>query len=532
MERRSALVTHERAAWGGSYFDSFTHANLFRAYKAHEFGVMGAQLFSAKIGEEMINKKFTYYTLAQNQVHMLPGGVDEYTWSLISSTAGEFRFTELLVDPASQPGKAGVPFKVAIDRSYLHEPVYLKLAGSDLPLLRILGQGTQRSESSYEYLVELQTGDLSTYIPVRYLQPGMTCTQSTTFVADELNYKYGPDEYGEMFKLFNWTTQYARKAEFTDKFLRLEIEASKNKSRLNTSEGYSIGGQKQKGPALSSGYVYQADIQTKGTKAIRVGTFITAVEARLEERIMWDREMAMEDGQLQKTFDTDSQRPIKIPAGWAQLSKDGNYLEHNGDLSLGDIFSFLQNQFLTRKGFGDRKIKIASGEAGIQFLSQKIFEEYSSITTIDTLFAQKRTDPEGYHGNELEYGAQFTKIKMMNGIEVSIVHDPTKDDRSRFPELAPGTNYTLESYTMDIFDLGVTDQTPAGLNGQNMCMVMQDGVEEFFHVSNVYDFNSGAEKSGGNVSMLNKEAGVYRTIAGSLNVWDVSRIGRIKLKLA
>jgi len=162
------------------------------------------------------------------------------------------------------------------------------------------------------------------------------------------------------------------------------------------------------------------------------------------------------------------------------LSKDGNYLEHNGDLSLGDIFSFLQNQFLTRKGFGDRKIKIASGEAGIQFLSQKIFEEYSSITTIDTLFAKPRTDGEGYHENELEYGAQFTKIKMMNGIEVSIVHDPTKDDRSRFPELAPGTNYTLESYTMDIFDLGVTDQTPAGLNGQNMCMVMQDGVEEFF----------------------------------------------------
>jgi hypothetical protein len=119
---------------------------------------------------------------------------------------------------------------------------------------------------------------------------------------------------------------------------------------------------------------------------------------------MWDREMAMESGQLQKTTDPDTSRPIKIPAGWRQLCKDGQYLEHNGSLSLGDIFSFFQNIFLTRKDFSDRKIKISSGEAGIQFLSQKIFEEYSSIVTVDTLFAQKRSDPEGYHSNELEYG--------------------------------------------------------------------------------------------------------------------------------
>jgi len=403
MERRSALVTHERSAWGGSYHDSFTHANLFRAYKPYDFGVMGAQLFSAKIGEDMINKKFTYYTLAQKQVHMLPGGVDEYTWYLTGNTASEFRFTELLVAADAQPGKGGLRFKIALDRDWLHEPVYLKLAGSDLPLLRIIGQATQRSANSWEYEVELQTGDLSAWIPVRYLQPGMTCVQETTFVSDELNYKYGPDEYGEMFKLFNWTTQYARKAEFTDKFLRMEIAAAKGGGRKPT-DGYAVGDSKMKGDCVSSGFVYQANLQTKDNKTVSQGFYITNIEARLEERVMWDREMAMESGQLQKTVDHDSNRPIKIPAGWNQLSKDGHYLEHNGSLSLADIFGFFQNQFLTRKNFSDRKIKIASGEGGIQFLSQKIFEEYSSIVTVDTLFAQKRTDPEGYHSNELEYG--------------------------------------------------------------------------------------------------------------------------------
>lgn len=529
MERRSALVTHERSAWGGSYFDSFTHAALFRAYKPFEFGVKGAQLFSAKIGEDMINKKFTYYTVAQKQVHMLPGGTDEYSWYLMGSTASEFRFTEFITAD-TYPGKAGIQFKIALDRDWLHEPVYIKLAGADLPLLRIIGQGTQRSANSYEYTVELQTGDMNAWIPTKYLQPGMTCTQSTTFTADELNTKYGPDEYGEMFKLFNHTAQYSRKAEFTDKFIRTEISNRKNGQAI-PNDGYTINGSKMKGAAVSSGYVYQTTLQTKDTKTISKGTFITSIEARLEERVMWDREMAMESGQLQKTVDYDTNRPIKIPAGWRQLVKDGHYLEHNGSLSLSDIFNFFQNIFLTRKNFSDRKIKIASGEAGIQFLSRKIFEEYSSIVTVDTLFAKPNTTPMGVHDNELEYGAQFTKIKMMNGLEVSIVHDPTKDDRSRFPELAPGTNYTLESFTMDIFDLGVTDQTPQGMDSQNMCMVMQDGVEEYYTVSGVYNFETGAEIAGGNVYTNSKELGIYRTLAGSLNVWDVSRIGQIRLNI-
>lgn len=79
-------------------------------------------------------------------------------------------------------------------------------------------------------------------------------------------------------------------------------------------------------------------------------------------------------------------------------------MEHNGNLSLSDIQEFLNNIFITRKGFKDREIKIATGEGGIDFLSRLIFTEFSSIVTIDTLLAQKRTDPMGVHENELEYG--------------------------------------------------------------------------------------------------------------------------------
>lgn len=534
MIRNTALVTHDRKAWGGSYFDSLTHATMFRSYKPYDFGVMTARLFSSEIGSDLINKKFTYYTIANKNVYVLPGGTDDYTWYAMGDTDVEFRFTELLVDPASTPGKGGLQFRIAIDRDWLHEPAVIKLASSNAPLLRIIGQPTMRSANSYEYLVEMQDGDVNSFIPVSLLQPGMTAVRVTSFTSDELNTKYAPDQYGEMYKLQNWVANYGNKAEFTDKFIRTEIAARKEGRGLPETASYSVGGKAMKGAAISSGYVYQADLRDKMTgKKIQVGTFITNIEARLEERTMMDREYAMEWGRLQKTVDADSGRTIKIPAGWRQLVRDGHYMEHNGNLSLSDIQEFLNNIFITRKGFKDREIKIATGEGGIDFLSRLIFTEFSSIVTIDTLLAAKRNDPMGVHENELEYGGQFTKFKGNNGTTITLVYDPMKDNRQLFPELAPGANRTLESYSMDIFDFGVTDQTPgnAGMKN-NICMVMQDGVEEFYTVSNVYNFETGAEVSGGNVYGNGKELGVYRAMSGSLNCWDTSRIGRIEFNPA
>ena len=168
---------------------------------------------------------------------------------------------------------------------------------------------------------------------------------------------------------------------------------------------------------------------------------------------------------------------------------------------------------------------IATGEGGIDFLSRLIFQEFSSIVTIDTLLAKKRTDPMGVNENELQYGGQFTKIIGTNGTVITLTYDPMKDNRQLFPELAPGTNRTLESYAMDIFDFGVTDQTPADAGTKkNVCMVMQDGVEEYYTVCNVYNFETGAEVSGGNTHGNNKETGIYRALSGSLNAFDTSRI--------
>lgn len=529
MERKTALQTIERKAWGGSYFDSFSHAAMFRKYQPYNFGVVTAQLFSSSLGSQMINKKFTYSTVANKNVFVLPGGTDDYTWSLMADADVDFRFTELLVATSDTPGKGGLPFRVALDRDWLHEPAVIKLEGSNLPLLRVIGHPVQRSVNSWEYEVEVQTGDPNSWIPVEYLQPGKRAIRATSFVSDELNTKYAPDQYGDMFKLQSWCSNYANKAEVTDKFIRTEIACRKDGRNMPGTMSYGVGGKSYNDSAVGTGYVYQQkfNVTNSGTaEKIEAGVFITKIEARLLDRTEMDRELAMEFGQLQKTVDRDSGRVIKIAPGWRQINKDGHYKEHNGSLTLKEIYEYLSNLFITRKTFADREIKLVSGEAGIEFLSRLIKEEAGLGPNIydANFFMQKRSDPAGYHQNELEYGFQFTKIKMPNGITISIDYDPIKDDRKLFPELAPGTNRTIESYAIDIFDFGVTEQKAAGARDQNMTMVMQDGVESYYTVSNVYDFESGAEKSGANVYGNNKELGCYREMSGSLCVWDVTRV--------
>lgn len=528
MERKTALSLVERKSFGGSYHDSFSHAAMFRTYAPHNFGMVTSQLFSSKLGSHLINKKFTYMTVAKNNVYYLPGGTDDYQWNLEGDSEVDFRVTELLESVDATPGKGGLRFKFALDREWLHEPVLLKTEGSNLPFIRIIGHPVQRSANSFEYEAEIQSGDPNAWIPVDYLLPGRKMIDISTMVSDELNQKYAGDQYGEMFKLQSWVGNFARKCEFSDKFIRTEIAAKKD-GKMAKGSGYCIGG-KTYNDAVGVGYVYQKDFKTKDNKTIEKGVFISMIEARLLERIERDREMSMEWGQLQKTVDNDTDRTIKVAPGWRQIVKDGHYKQHNGSLSLSDIYEYLNEIFITRKGFSDRHIKIASGEGGIEFLSRLLAQEANAFTTIDTNFIRARKDGGlGYNENELEFGAQFTKWLAPNGIIVEMVHDPIKDDRHLFPEKAPGTNRTLESFAMDIFDFGATDQKAEGARRQeNITCVMQDGVESYFTVSNVYDFNTGAIKDGGNAYSNNKEGGIYREISGSLCVWDVSRVGRLE----
>lgn len=529
ITRRSALKTVERADWDGNYFDSITHANMFRSYRPYDMGVRSAELFSAKVNEQIVNKKFTYYTVAKGNTFMLPGGVDDYTWKLVSNKARTFRITKVYPTPNNQPGKGGAQFKIALDSPGLMEPVLLKTEDPDAPRLRIIGQSKQVGANQYELVVELQTSNPAEFIDPALLSMNSELVDCGTSVSDELNQKYGGDYFDDMFKLQGVVGAFARKATFTDKFIRTEIACRKEGRSMPGNATYTMGGKQMTGGAIGHGYVYQASFRGAGGKIIEKGVFISALEARIEERLQNDREMSFEFGRLQLGWDQDSKRSRKDPAGWREIVKDGHFFMHNGNLTLNQIEDYLTNIFATRKNFSDRRIKLATGEGGLKFINRLVRAEASSLQLIDNnTFVQKRTQGMGVHENELQFGAQFTALMLDNGIVVELVYDPIKDDPALFPQKAPGSYHSIESYSFDIFDFGVTDQTPQGATThQNITAIMQDGVEHYSHVCGVYNFETGAITDGSVTNSSSKECEVLRETSGGLGVFDTSRVGRM-----
>jgi hypothetical protein len=529
MNRKTALKLVERKAFGGSHFDSFMHADIFRSSHPQDFGVMEAQMFSSDIDGDKINKKWMWHTAGQNNMYYTDPGVSEYKWSLMTSS--DVRARIMFVDPnlVAQPGKGLLQFKVYLDINWFHEPVLLKTENANAPMLRIIGHPIPVG-NYYEYIVQLQTSDPNAWIDPSYLQVDRFLVDASTSVSDELNTKYGGDQYGSMFSLQSHIGYVARKVEFTDKFIRMEIGCREKGQSMPKGMGYSFNG-KQCSDAVGVGYVYQPSFTDQVGKKIEKGAFISSAEARLAERIMMDCEVLMEFGHLENGEDQDTNRTRRVAPGWRQLVRDGWYHQHNGNLTLSFIVEFINSIFITRKSFKNRRIKIATGEGGIEFFHQLLAQEAATfqIVSNDIYFGKRSDGKSGFHDNELTLGFQFTQLKAVNGLIIELVYDPMKDDPFYFPEKAPGSNYTVESFSFDIMDFGISDAAPNNMkNRSNISMVSEMGAEEYYMVSNVYDIFTGAKKDGSNAYSNNKEVGIYRGKPVALAIWDVTRVGRIE----
>lgn len=523
LRRRSAIQKVARTGWGGSYADSMTHAHLFRTYGPTYFGMIDAQLFSSEIDGNIINKPWVWLTAAQGNMMTTEPGHTDYSWRLMEDVSADAYITRKDANLPTYPGKGNTEFKIYLDKGWFHEPVLLKTDSHDAPLLRILGHPTQVSATEWEYIVKLQDGDPNAYIDDKYLDVNRRVIDGGTSTPDELNYKYGGDYFGNVFELQSHIGYVGRKVEVTDKFIRLEM-AGKSKGLSYGISGR--GGSFSDGAAIGVGYTYQPGLSDKTkAKEVRQGSFVTIAEARLAERLAEDKNMGMEFGRNEVSFDPETGRPLKVAPGWRQIRKDGHYFPHNGSLNLYDIYEKLQDVFVTRYGVGEPTVVLRTGKGGIELFSRLVNAEagLNPFVLVDSFFIG-RTDSD-ITSNALKYGAQFTEILMPNGIKLKVMYDPSKDNPRYYPEKVPGTNYSYESFTFDVLDLGRTNAAPASARTRsNICMVWEEAYEEYYFSSNVYDIYTGAKKNGENVAVVDKQAGIYRGSSYALAVWDTSRI--------
>lgn len=528
MERSSALQVSEYKSFGGGFFDSVAHSEIFRDMGPYEFGVKSAKLFSSTSMLGMTNKKWTYMTAAQKNVYTLPGGTNEYTWSVVGDADIECRITAF-ISGGTTPGKGGAEIEVAVDRHYIKRPMIMKTASDNSPGLHVLDVDLEPyGTHSWKVRLKIQDGNPNAYIDPQYLQPGQTLTRIGTSVANEENGDYGIDNYSSMSKLRSTIGQYANEIKFTDKFIRQEMAAA-SKGVANTGTYMDAVDGKSYRDAFSRGIIYQDSLKMPGQNdEIKVGFFIPSAERRLLERTEMDRELMMEFGRLQ--YDIDGNKRVKKMApGWRQIVRDGQYLPHGGSFTLNQLYDFLHQIMFRRRGFMNREPYLVSGTGGISYLSTLIEAQASVFQTLEPGFAVRDADTKsGVHKYEKEWGYQFTKIRFAQGVTVQIMYDPMKDNDQYFKEKAPGSYLPLESFQIDILDFGKTESAAENTSGENICMVREDNVDYYFSVANAIDWKRGVMKSGENVWNFGKQLEIYRELSGSLCVWDASAVGRIE----
>jgi len=503
MVTQSGIIRMEdySGTLGGKSFDSIHLAAAFKDDKPHRFGVMVAKLFSSS--NRFDNKTLTSLTLGNGNFESIDNNV--YRWTVAGDDEINFYATELLVDPASKPGYGNSEFQIALDHDWLEEPDVLQCEDNRYPFLSVIGK-PRKFGTTYHYVVKLQTSDPTAWISPEMLDVGRTFIKASSSIADEMNDKRGGDQYGSAMDFESQIGMYAAEFNITDKVVRRELQGKKTSAK----------------ESLTSGLAFAV---RRGGKTIERGMFITNAEAQLLDRVEMDREMAMTFGHAH--IDYDSNGYIKrTGAGFRQLCKDGHEYIHNGNLSVQSLEDYLHGIFLNRLSGVERDVVIDTGEGGMKMFNQILADEANSFLTLDTNYIQSTTSTIKGIQNPLAYGAQFVEFRGINGIRVRLKYNPMKDDPKYCKRKHPDNPlYTIDSFRMDIYDLG--NPGADGAPKSNMTMLMEDLTEVYTWSSGITDPKLGPISNGTKATSLQKGVTFIRETSGSLCVWDTSRIGSI-----
>jgi len=154
-------------------------------------------------------------------------------------------------------------------------------------------------------------------------------------------------------------------------------------------------------------------------------------------------------------------RPVMQGPGLQQLLEDGNQETYNV-LSGKLIQEFLTDIFFgrVRPDSGYRRMVAYTGEQGMLDFHNAVQRDLSKsgfIQVVDNKFVKDASSP--YNSNALQYGYQFTKYIMANGVELEMRHCPIYDMAQYNRDIDPLTGRPKESKRITFMDLNTADGT-------------------------------------------------------------------------
>lgn len=440
---------------------SFNSTHLVRTYgvdKPHDLSANASNIAMLWSGTDKYNDK-PYVGMFEGKGKKLAITSRDYTWKLMGHMKQKAIVVEVL-EVTDRPGQNFQEIKCVLDTDQFKYPDVLTGEDENYPL-EVVGK-PKRAGLGWEYTFVLQTEDSTLYLPKHLLEIGKEFSKQSTSVADEMNQDYGTMQFNTIFELRSQMGNVAEEYQFTDKMLRVDKNSGDSVQKLKH----------WRVPYLDNkGQTYY--------------NFMPLAEAQLWDGIYQDIEWGL-------VFGKSSSRMVKgylkkTGPGMRQQLDSSNKLYHNGNLSLIRLEEFLSAIYRGRTdaSASQRKVTLDTGEMGALLFDRMVASEASSFTTVDSYFISGK-DPR-----YLSYGAQFTHYRGKNGLDITIMLNPGKDNPDISKKKHPRyTNIPLNSWRMDILDLGTTTNYDGDVK-DNMQMVSERYADMYYVSTGKWDKKTG-----------------------------------------
>lgn len=491
--------TETTAGLRGSSFNS-TH--LVRTYgldKPHDLSANAQNIAAMFAGTDRYNDK-PYVGMFEGKGLKLPLTSNTYTWKLRGFMKQKATVVEK-VETTDRPGEDFQTFIVVLDTDQYKYPDVLTGEDENYPL-EIEGKPRRRN-LGWEYTLRLQTSNSKLFFPANLLEIGKTFQKQSSSVADEMNEDYGTMQFNTVFELRSQMGNAAMEVQFTDKMLRIDKNSNEPVQKLKH----------WRVPFLdNTGKTYY--------------NFAPMAEAEMWNQLYQDVEWGLVYGKFSTRLDGRGYLKRTGPGLREQLDSS-NKLYHNGNLTLIRLEEFFMSIYRGRTDAtpSQRKVTLDTGEMGALMFDRMVASEASTFLVLDTFFISGK-DPR-----YLSFGAQFTNYRGKNGLDVTVMLNPGKDNgdisllrHPRYP------NIPLNSWRMDVLDLGTTTNYDGEMK-DNMQMVCERYADYYISHAGKWDFHTGMPITDG--SEGGTGLGGYKLISEKsfgLLIRDRSRMAVIDIK--
>lgn len=370
---------------------------------------------------------------------------DAFTWDLMAGGEKNIPLVEARIDGTAVSGTSTAGLGFTEFQLVFSEPYFFDvniIVGHKLEYqIQIIDSPT--AEGAYwVYRCKLVTGDEDLYIPYEEIVAGKRFSKQYSGVEATLSKKGGQVNYTSPFKMKNY-------------FSRLRMEDTVPGNMISRPMGVKF---KITDPRTGS---------TKETMAwqdYRDWEFERQYRMEKNNMLYYARINQAPDGSFKNKGKSGFE--YEQGAGIRQQIESANvayYPTTTFDIDwLTDVMLDLS---VNRLPQDKRKFVLRTGERGMVQFSRALEDKSQLYIPLNVNSRVKQV------GNKMSYSGQFLEFMGPQGIELTVMHDPMKDDTVTHKVLHPNGG-VAESYVYDLLDVGTSD------GEANIRLVYQEGMED------------------------------------------------------